>query len=401
VVVVGFRILGWAWMMLLVILTLAADDAADRSIVIGAAVLGTVWAGVTVFVGWRTNELGSWWFVLADGAVVLAIGAASTVSGATDLFHGGYLISWVVLAAYAGGLTGALAASVALTIEQVVVHVVDGRGLIPTGGSVVFFVFAVVVGWAFDALRRYDRERREAEAELEALNAGLQQMVEEKVTELERANRLRRYVSPQLADSILAGDTEVDLGSSRKYLTIFMADIRGFTAIAERMEPESLVEELNEYLSEITDIIFRYGGTLDKYIGDAVLVFFGDPVPQDDQEQRAVEMALEIQDRVDEFADRWQASYGESFRIGIGIATGWVTVGNIGSSARTDYTVLGNEVNLASRLADRAAPGEILISDRTMIKAQAATGRVVDEVTLAGVSRPIKVYSLERVGSPH
>jgi class 3 adenylate cyclase len=233
--------------------------------------------------------------------------------------------------------------------------------------------------------------------DLESLNAGLQETVETKVQELSRAARLRQYVSPQLAESILAGDTEVVLGSSRKYLTVFMSDIRGFTEMTEQMEPEHLVNELNEYLGEMTNIIFRHGGTLDKYIGDAILVFFGDPVDQDDHEQRALKMALEMQDHVENLAGRWTATYGASFRIGIGITTGWVTVGNIGSSARTDYTVLGNEVNLASRLADRAGAGEILVSERTMIKAPAEiSGDVIDEVTLKGVSRPIKIYSLAR-----
>ena len=110
-----------------------------------------------------------------------------------------------------------------------------------------------------------------------------------------------------------------------------------------------------------------------------------------------LKMALEMQDRVEELADHWTETYGESFRIGIGITTGWVNVGNIGSSARSDYTVLGNEVNLAARLSDRAKPGEILVSDRTMMKAKGTvSGEVVDEVTLKGVSRPIKIYSLTR-----
>jgi class 3 adenylate cyclase/HAMP domain-containing protein len=233
--------------------------------------------------------------------------------------------------------------------------------------------------------------------DLKTLNTGLQETVERKVKELSRADRLRRYVSPQLAESILAGDTEVVLGSSRKLLTVFLSDIRGFTEMTERMEPEHLVNELNEYLTEMTEIVFRHGGTLDKYIGDAILVFFGDPVPQDDHAQRALKMALEMQDRVEELADRWTATYGESFQIGIGITTGWVTVGNIGSPARTDYTVLGNEVNLAARLTDRAAPGEILVTERTMMEGQdLVSGEVVDEVTLKGVSRPIKIYSLTR-----
>lgn len=165
-VVVGFRMLGWAWMMLLVILTLASDDLAEPGIVVGAATLATLWAAVTVFVGWRTDALGSLWFVLADGFVVLLIGAASTASGAEDLFHGGYLLSWIMVAAYAGGLIAALGASVVLTIEQVVVHLVDDRGLLPTAGSVMFFIFALVIGGAFDAVRLLDQRRRAAEADL-------------------------------------------------------------------------------------------------------------------------------------------------------------------------------------------------------------------------------------------
>ena len=164
--VVGFRILGWGWMMLLITLTLLSDDTANPAVVIGAAALGTMWAAVTVLVGWRTDELGSLWFVLSDGAVVLAIGAASTVSGAEDLFHGGYVISWIMVAAYGGGLIAALGASVVLTIEQVIVHIVDGRGLVAIGGSVTFIIFALIVGWAFDALRLYDHRRRAAETEL-------------------------------------------------------------------------------------------------------------------------------------------------------------------------------------------------------------------------------------------
>jgi class 3 adenylate cyclase len=231
--------------------------------------------------------------------------------------------------------------------------------------------------------------------ELQDLNSNLQDTVERKVEELDRATELRRYVSPQLADSILAGDTKVTLGSSRRYLTTFFSDIRGFTELSERMEPEEIVDELNEYLTEMTEIVFRHGGTLDKYIGDAIMVFFGDPVPQTDHAERAVRMAIEMRERIAELSSGWIEQYGESFAIGMGITTGWVTVGNIGSAVRSDYTVLGNQVNLASRLADRAEGGQLLVSDRTMAAAEDfVQGTQIDEIELKGVSRPIKIYEI-------
>jgi class 3 adenylate cyclase/HAMP domain-containing protein len=234
--------------------------------------------------------------------------------------------------------------------------------------------------------------------DLRSLNANLQETVQHKVAELERASRLKRYVSPQLADSIVSGERDIDLTPSRKLLTTFFSDVRGFTEAAERMEPEELIDELNEYLSEMTDIVFKHGGTLDKYVGDAVMVFFGDPVPQDDHAQRAVQMALEMRERMKRLQDIWLRRYNEVFKIGIGISTGWVTVGNIGSSARSDYTVLGNHVNLAARLADRAAAGQILVTERTFREVDdLVQGAIIDEVSLKGVSRPIKIYEVNEL----
>jgi len=184
--VVWFRILGWLWMMLLVVLTIVSDDGADTTVVVSAAVVATVWSVVTVAVAARSDYLGTWWFVAVDGAVVLFVGAASTLSGAEELFHGGFLVSWIVLAAYAGGRVLALVAAVLLTIEQVVVHVADGRGLIPTAGSVIFFIFAIIIGWAVDALRVSDAERVEAVSALEA----------------EKAASVRREERAMLADQI-------------------------------------------------------------------------------------------------------------------------------------------------------------------------------------------------------
>lgn len=165
--VVGFRILGWAWMLLLVVLTLASDDEANRTVVIGAMTLATFWTAVTMWVGLATDQMGQWPFVLLDVEVVLVVGAASTLAGANDLFHGGYPMSGILVAAYAGGMLASLGLATLLTTEQVTVHLVDGRGLVATGGSVIFFIFAVIIGWTFDTLRASDAARRTAETALE------------------------------------------------------------------------------------------------------------------------------------------------------------------------------------------------------------------------------------------
>ena len=231
--------------------------------------------------------------------------------------------------------------------------------------------------------------------ELHSLNQNLQTRVDQQVQELERSTRMKRYLSPQLAESILSGGTDVDLSSRRQELTIFFSDIRGFTAMSERLEPEELVDMLNQYLAEMTEIVFRHGGTLDKYIGDALMVFFGNPVPYEDHAQRAVMTALEMRARLEELQQRWVTRNQELLTMGIGITTGYVTVGNIGSAARLDYTVLGNQVNLASRLADEAKGGQILVSERTVLAAgDMIHSTEIDSVQLKGVSRPIRIFEI-------
>ena len=235
--------------------------------------------------------------------------------------------------------------------------------------------------------------------DMRSLNENLQEKVDEQVDELERAARLKRYLSPQVADSILAGETEVDLASRRRNLTIFFSDIRGFTELSERLEPEELVDMLNQYLTAMTEVVFKYGGTLDKYIGDAIMVFFGDPITYEDHAERAVKMALEMRAKLAELQQRWFVEHEETLTIGMGISTGYVTVGNIGSAARTDYTVVGNQVNLASRLADRAKAGQILVSERTMVAIrELVDGTEIDQIQLEGVHRPIRIYEVEEKG---
>ena len=232
-------------------------------------------------------------------------------------------------------------------------------------------------------------------SKLQSLNENLQDRVDEQVQELERTTRMKRYISAQLAESILSGETDVDLKSGRQDLTVLFSDIRGFTAMSERMEPEDMVDILNQYLSEMTEIVFKHGGTLDKYIGDAVMVFVGNPIPYDDHVERGVRIAMEMRSRLAELQQRWLVEQGELLSIGIGVTTGYVTVGNIGSPARMDYTVVGNQVNLASRLADQAQAGQVLVSERTLAAVRDLVNYdEVDQIELQGVSRPIKVYEI-------
>lgn len=182
---------------------------------------------------------------------------------------------------------------------------------------------------------------------------------------------------------------------TRRNLSILMSDIRGFTEMSERMEPEELIDALNQYFGAMTDVVFRHGGTLDKYMGDGILAFFGDPIPFEDHAERAVATAFEMREGLEGLRQRWMAQYQEELTIGIGISTGYVTVGNIGSASRIDYTVIGNHVNLASRLATTALAGQVLVTDRTMAAVKdLVDGSEVEVMTLKGVLRPVRVFQI-------
>ena len=190
----------------------------------------------------------------------------------------------------------------------------------------------------------------------------------EKSSALERlSSQLAKYLSPQVYHSIFTGRQEIKLASSRKKLTIFFSDIAGFTETADRLESEELTHLLNQYLTEMSRIALEHGATIDKYVGDAILIFFGDP------ESRGVARMRRLRHdghrharRLDELADIWrQSGIEKPLQVRMGIHTGYCTVGNFGSEDRMDYTIIGGAVNVASRLETLAAPGEILVSYET------------------------------------
>lgn len=196
------------------------------------------------------------------------------------------------------------------------------------------------------------------------------EIIEEKSQQLESlAKRLAKYLSPQIYQSIFSDAGETPQKHTRKNLTIFFSDIVQFTDLSDTLEPERLATIINSYLSEMTNIALEFGGTIDKFIGDAVMVFFGDPDTAGEVEdaRRCIDMALRMQERVAELQKHWKKQgVPDALRVRMGISTGFCTVGNFGSDQRLDYTVLGSPVNLAARLQSQAEPGRILIDQGTL-----------------------------------
>jgi len=199
---------------------------------------------------------------------------------------------------------------------------------------------------------------------LEDLNRELAARVDTQVQEIERTRRLSSYLAPQVVHAITSGQSTHAMANARKQLTMVFADIRGFTDFSDVAEPEEVIGYLNAYLSRMTDLVFKYEGTLDKFLGDGMLVFFNDPLPQPDHARRAVQMALDMHEQAREMRQDWNLPE-TPFSLGVGISTGFVTVGTIGSEHRMEYTVIGTQVNLAARLVNVAEPGQIIISQRT------------------------------------
>jgi len=238
-------------------------------------------------------------------------------------------------------------------------------------------------------------ELRQAREELLLFNQNLETKVTTQVEELKRYNELRRYLSPNLTHKILSSGEPLSADPQRKMMTVLFSDIRNFSSFTENLEPEELFHLMDRYLSEMTRIIHYYEGTLNKIIGDGLLVFFNDPLPQADHAERAVKTAMAMQKKVAELKSEW-LHYGKEMGIGVGINTGYMTVGNIGSDMHKDYTVIGNQVNVAARLESLAKPGQILISQRTFSQVRDLPGvERVGEVQVKGIYYPVIVYSVE------
>ncbi|MHA6260061.1 CHASE2 domain-containing protein [Sporosarcina sp. CAU 1771] len=208
-----------------------------------------------------------------------------------------------------------------------------------------------------------------------------------------------RYVAPQVVAQILDnGEEGLKLGGSRKELTVLFVDIRGFTTLSERVEPEEIVEILNEYLNLTANCIFQFGGTLDKFIGDATMAIFNAPLDLEDHALQAVRTAWAMKEGAVELENRLQERFGQGVKFGIGIHTGPAVVGNIGSKTRMDYTVIGDTVNTAARLESNAKPGQIIISQSVYEQVESRVmAQSLGEIKVKGKSQGVVIYEVEGI----
>jgi len=237
--------------------------------------------------------------------------------------------------------------------------------------------------------------RLEAQAaQLAEWNQTLEQRVAAQLAELERVGRLKRFLSPQLAEVIVSSGDEKLLESHRREITVVFCDLRGFTAFSDSVEPEEVMGVLRDYHEAMGRLIFQHEGTLERFAGDGLMVFFNDPVPCPDPAERAVRMAVAMRGRVGELAAGWRKR-GYRLDFGVGIALGYATLGKIGFEGRFDYGAIGPVTNLASRLCDEAAAAQILISQRVYAAVEdLVEAEPVGEFTLKGFQRPVTTYNV-------
>lgn len=249
------------------------------------------------------------------------------------------------------------------------------------------------IGACLEKKRLRDREAQHLR-ELAEWNRTLEQRVAEQLALVDRLGRLKRFFSPQLAELIVAGGADDPLQIHRRDVTVCFLDLRGFTAFAETAEPEEVMGVLREYHAAMGEVILEHEGTLERFTGDGMMIFFNDPIPVPNPGERAVRMALAMRERVAVLIAKWR-KLGYDLDLSIGIAQGYATIGAIGFEGRWDYGAIGSVTNLAARLCAEAKPGQILVSKRVLamtedlLKVESA-----GELSLKGFHRPIPAYNV-------
>ena len=243
-------------------------------------------------------------------------------------------------------------------------------------------------------IKRYHDTIEGQAAELAEWNRTLERRVQEQVEQLERMGRLRRFLSPQLADLVVSSGDESFLNSHRRDITVVFCDLRAFTAFAETAEPEEVMGVLDDYYQALGDLVTRFEGTLERFTGDGLMVFFNDPLPCEDAPLRAVRMSVAMRNRIQGLALSW-TRHGYDLSFGVGVAQGYATLGRVGFEGRFDYTAIGNCTNLAARLCAEARPWQILVSPRVHAAVEEfVTSEPVGALNLRGFSRPVTTFNV-------
>jgi DNA-binding response OmpR family regulator len=228
---------------------------------------------------------------------------------------------------------------------------------------------------------------------LEEWNRTLADKVSQQVTELQRMERLRRYLSPQIAETILGNEAAL-FKTHRREITVVFLDLRGFTAFSDSAEPEEVMDCLRHYHAEMGKLVFKYEGTLERFMGDGMVVIFNDPIPCENHSQKAAQMAIEMRNRVKELRVAW-LKMGYDLDLGVGLASGYATLGTVGFEGRMDYGTIGNLPNLAARLCAEAQGGQIVTDQKTMSKLEEyIEAAALEGLHLKGINRPVTAYNL-------
>ena len=245
-----------------------------------------------------------------------------------------------------------------------------------------------------DTVQEQARQLAAQSAELADWNHTLKMRVAEQLAEIDRIGRLRRFLSPQIAELIVSSGNEAVLESHRREITVVFCDLRGFTSFAESAEPEEVIKLIGEYHRTLGELIDRYQATLERFTGDGLMVWFNDPLPCDEPSLKAVRMAVEMRNAVSPLLEKWR-KLGHELGFGVGIAQGYATLGRIGFEGRFDYAAIGTVVNLAARLCGEAADGEILIDRKVQAAVEAcAEIRAGDDLTLKGLHRAVPTFNV-------
>jgi adenylate cyclase len=249
-------------------------------------------------------------------------------------------------------------------------------------------------------IKRYHDTMKAQAAELRELNRTLEERVQTQLQELERLQRLRRFLSPQLAEAIVAFGDESILRTHRRQVAMLFADLRGWTGFVDAAEPEELIRVLGEFHGVIGRLVKRFDATVGFIQGDGVQLFFNDPIEVPDAALRSVRLACALRDEMAELTPRWR-KLGYDLDVGAGLALGYATCGEVGFEARSDYAALGTVTNLASRLADEAAAGQILIAQRLYAEVEDAVEvETIGEFALKGFQRPVAAFNVVGIREP-